>query len=247
MKKAVKIIALISVVCIMMSVLSGCSFIDDLRKGKIIINEDGSLVYKDAEYIKLEKTGELYFNYDYTSEGEIFIGKEEEPILYSFFNGEYCSISKDKALIETFDGDIYCRKDKYESVDDKLKNGFSLERYIYTYEIYNDSPYEYEWEEKVYTLTESDLAKVNEIFETVDPITDGENMIGNSSYYVEIYGCSKDLLFRKYVFDIFYLDNKYYIQKVDDRYNPYVYEVPAKYKSDIERMIKDYVDNYDNY
>ncbi len=247
MKKTVKIIALIITLCTMLSMLSGCSFIDDLRKSKIVINEKGNLVYKDNEYIKLEKTDTLYFNYDYNFDEEILAGKDEEPILYTFFKGEYCDLSKDKVLIQTFGGDIYCREDKYESVTDKIKNGFTAEKYIYTYEIYIENGYDYEWEEKIHTLTESDLAKVNEIFETVEPITNGTYMISNSIYNVEIYGCSKDLIFRKYAFDIFYLDGKYYIQKEDERYNPYVYEVPEKYNSDFKKLIKNYVDNYENY
>ncbi len=247
MKKTVKIVALISIVCIMMSTLSGCSFINDLREGKVVVDEKGDLFYKNNVYIKLDKDcEELYFDYDFNTEQEMYISKEEEPVLYGFFKSDFCSLSRDKLLIEDFEGNIYCREDKYDSVVEKIENGFTPEKYMYTYEVYKEGSFlDYEWEEKIRYLTDSDFEKIDEVFEKVHPITNGSNMISNSYYCVEMYGCTEDLLFRKYAFDIFYLDDKYYLQTEDEYYNPLVYEVPAKYNKDFKKMIKEYVDSFD--
>lgn len=247
MKKIVKIVALISILCVMMSALSGCSYIDDLRQGKVVLDENGNLIYKDNVYIKLEEyCDELYIDYDFNKELEMYISKEEEPVLYGYFKMDFCSLSKDEILIEDFDGEIYCREDKYDSVVDKIENGFTPKKYMYTYEVYKEGSFlDYEWEEKIRYLTESDLAKAKEVFASVPPIENGANMINNSDYYVEVYGCTEDLMFRDYVFDIFYLDGKYYLQTEDEYYNPLVYEVLAKYNKDFKKMIKEYADSFD--
>ena len=215
MKKTVRIIALISIICMIMSMLSGCLFIDDLRESKIVADKNGNLRYKNKVYIMLgDNQGDLYFDYNYSTENTLYLMKEEEPVLYGYFNDEYCELSRDEILIQDFEGNLYCRKDKYDSVIDRIENGFTPEAYMYTYEKYNDtSLFDYSWEQKERYLNDSDLEMINDIMTNVTPITNGSYMLDNSDYYVEIYGCSKDLLFRESVYSIFYLDNKYLIHK----------------------------------
>ena len=172
MKKTVKVVAIISILCIMISALSGCSFIEDLRRGKVVADENGNLIYKDNVYIKLEEyCDELYVDYDIDTELEMYVAKEEEPVLYGYFKMNFCSLSKDEILIEDFNGEIYCREDKYDSVSERIENGFTPEKYMYTYEVYKEdySFMEYDmWEEQIRYLTDSDLAKIEEISPSTD-------------------------------------------------------------------------------
>ena len=116
----------------MITVLSGCDFGHD----KIQENVDGSLIFLGKRYIKLEKSDDIYFKYDYNNDG-YYISKEGESWFSDFLeDGDYCEVSKDKYFIEDFDGEIYCREDKYKSVAERTENGFEPEKYLYTYEEY---------------------------------------------------------------------------------------------------------------
>ena len=170
MKKTVKIMALISVICIMMASLSGCNFIKDLRSNRIVKNEDGNLLYDGKVYIKLPECGDLYFKYDYSSDQILYIAEKDEPVLYSYFKSDYCDLSKDKILIEDYNCDVYCREDKYDSVIQRIENGFTCEKYIYTYEVYDESEdlFDYSWEEKDRLFNDSEVEMINNIFSNED-------------------------------------------------------------------------------
>ena len=241
MKKIIKIIALVSIVFIVASMLSGCSFIKNLKENRVTVDKEGNLIYKDVKYIKIENSDDLYFEYDFDNEETIVIAKDDsEPILYSLFSSNYCDLSKNGILLEDSEANLYCREDKYADITGKIKNGFTPKKYIYTYEIYDEED-DFTWEEKVYYLTEEDIKVISDIFSNTKPIANAQNLSENSDYCVVIDGCTEDLMLRKFEFYIFTLDGKYYLEREDELYNPIVYQVPQEYNSRFKKIMKAYI------
>ncbi len=244
MKRLIKFIALISVVCIVSTLLSGCSFIKELKENKVVINENGDLVYKNNVYKKLSDTEDLYIDYDFSEDTMSYALKEDEPILYGFIKSEICEISKDKLLIEDIEGNIYCREDKYESTQENIEGGFTPEKYIYTYEVDNEQENwfeEYTWETKVRYITDDEMAVINEIFTKTTPNLNASELSYESDYMVDISACSEDLMLRKFAFYIFVIDDKYYLEKEDNYYNSIVYEIPEQYNKTFKKIMAEYV------
>lgn len=245
MKRIVKVIALISVICIIVTMFSGCNLISELRENRVFLNENGDLVHKDAVYKKLENSDELHFEYNYADERTYYVLKKDEPILYGPLSSRFCDISADKIFIDYYDEGIYCREDKYEYVKERIKKGFIPEKYIYTYDVEIDSDGWFDsftYETKIHYMTDFDMKIINEIFAHSRVLSNSSDFGYNNDYWVEIYECSEDLLFRRQSFDILSLDGKYYLQKWYNN-EVLVYEVPKAHNKTFEKIIKDYVDS----
>ena len=103
---------------------------------------------------------------------------------------------------------------------------------------------ELSWQEKEYYLTDSELAMVNRILREVTPIENGSHMSENSDCWVEVYGCSDDLLLSKLAFTVLRINDEYYIETKDKYFNPFVYEVPSVYDEEFDKMIEKYIESY---
>lgn len=246
MKKVFRIISVLIIVSIICLSFSGCGVIEELRKSRINVNEKGNIEYNGKEYIRLENAEDIYIDYDL--EKSLFLGKAEEPLLYSAIAGRmnFYSISTDGIFIDNDSTEVYCREDKYESVSERLLNGYEKERYIYNYDVLQEDEEGFEaYVTKNYELTEANKELIDTIFNTVEPITNATELHTYSDYLVEVYGCSGDLILREYAFDIFLTDGKYYLQREDEYHNYIVYEIPNQYYEEIKEIIAPYVKSYD--
>ena len=139
-------------------------------------------------------------------------------------------VTKDKTLICVYDSEstgysnrlFYCREDKYDTLLEKLDDEFSEEKYAYSYSYYDLDSSEYI--NGVYTLTEEQTETVDKVISTVEPHID----LYNPETYVEVYGCSDDMLFCKLSYIISYSNGVYDII-LETASDTMVFNVPSEY------------------
>ena len=139
MKKFIRFVALLVLLCIS---LSGCSYLDELRASRAVSNEDDTIVICDGvRYLLLPEN--KYFYPDFTDDSTIyFIDDEEIPLLLTDILGSWGYKSKDGRFLQD-DSAItqnYCREDLYDSIVERMNEGFEPELYCYSY--YDDTVYE---------------------------------------------------------------------------------------------------------
>ena len=137
MRKLIKITALVLCLVLLGVFLSGCSYIDEIRKTHAILSDDKSTItFRGKTYKKLPKTDkELYCTYNFFGDyygNEVNITDEDVPVLLQEFfshTGSY-DLSKDVFCIFNIDVDFinanenryYCNEADYDRYVEALKN-----------------------------------------------------------------------------------------------------------------------------
>ena len=230
MKKFIRFVALLVLLCIS---LSGCSYLDELRATRGVFTEDGAIVICDGvRYLLLPEN--KYFYPDFTDDSTIyFIDDEEIPLLLTDILGSWGYKSKDGRFLQD-DSAItqnYCREDLYDSIVERMNNGFTPELYCYLY-------YSYETESRqLYTLTHQQAEAIEAVLANQEPFTlpDGAKM--DYDYLVYLYHCSSDYLFRQNSVKICFADGTFYV--VDGEL---IYKVPNNFYVTFARAVKKYLE-----
>ena len=246
MKKIIRILAIIVVICLTCTCFTGCRFVDEMRESYAYYNENKEIVYNSAIYIALPISEEINFEYPVS---DLYITDGEVPVLLSEILGEWCELSKNKVFISTESGRIYCRKDKYDSVTERIENGFEVTKYAYEYdeidEDVSDLDIFYMPETKKYIFSKEELAAIDDIFKNVAPVLEADDDFSyNCDWRIDIYGYSEDEMFYKDGYAILIERNEYYIEEQDEYYNPIVRKVPKKYNKLFNKLTKKYIDSY---
>lgn len=223
MKKLTRIISLLSILAICLS-LCGCQYLDDLRAVQGKVTAPDTIQLQDGtEYKLLSQTCEE-FNPTFTRSTTFHIAEEEEvPLLLTSIVCASAYRSEDglflKAYLDTTaEPEIYCRTDAYDSVMDRINNGFTLSVYRYQYFNYEIDNYEY------YTLTPEQAAAVDLVYSTQEPEKLPEAAKLDYTSIVDLYLYSDDYLFMKDTVDICLARGQYFVVA----YGNMLYSVPAE-------------------
>lgn len=219
MKKITRILSLIVLLGIFLS-LSGCSYLDKLRASRASLTEDGTIQLHDgAEYIALPKCPELFPTLS-DSETIYIVEDEEVPLLLVNFLGYYAEKSSDGQFIVRYSGGAdstyYCRSDLYDSVRERIRNGFTPEVYGYRYFDYESSEF------RLYVLTAQQADALEYILANEKPERLPVDVRLDYEHQIDLYHYSSDYIFRKDAVDICYAHGRYYVVKNIDT----VYDVP---------------------
>ena len=249
MKKIIRILAVIVLISLTCTCFTGCDYVDKMREQYAYYNENKDIVYQDNIYKKLPVRQEVYFQYP---SSELYVTDGEMPILLAEVMGEWCELSEDKAYVLTNDGRVFCRKDKYDSVVDRIENGFEVETYLYEYEVESTDELDfweyYSYDTKRRIFTKEEIAAVKDVLNNVEPVTEDTQYFSDSAEYsFAVYGCSEDLLLYEESFYIIVDKRDYYIEINDEYYNSIVRKVPSKYNKLFKELTKDYVESYNAY
>ena len=229
MKKFIRFVALLVLLCIS---LSGCSYVDELRATRGVFTEDGAIVMSDGtKYLLLSKSE--YFIPHMTEISYIYIVKDEEiPLLLTTMGGTPGERTNDGQIIYTYTGGrYYCREDLYDSILERMNEGFEPELYCYSY-------YDYAvYESRLYTLTSQQAEAIEAVLASQEPFT---LPAGTVMYYddqVNLYHYSSDYLFRQKSVKICFADGTFYV--VDGEL---IYKVPNSYYVTFARAAKKFLE-----
>ena len=237
MKKALRILCLITVTVIVCLSLSGCTLIDEMRDAHAFWSKDNTIKYGEYEYklLPASETLKPVFN----AYNSVYVTDEEVPVLLSSSFGQNYYVSDDGIFLFTDmeDGYIcYCRNDRYDEILQKITNGFEPESYCYSYYDYENT------EDTYYVFSETEVEAVNNVVKSVIPTVMPEAATLDYDYIVSIEACSKDLFFRTYIADICITDNKYYVVVTEDE-NTLLYQVSGELQETFEKIMKAAVDS----
>ena len=231
MKKFIRFVALIILLCIS---LSGCSYLDELRAIRGVFTEDGAIVmYDGTKYLSLPKNE--YFYPDFNTADEAYVTEDEEvPLLLIADFGNWGYKSADGQFLKISHSELYsyyCREDLYDSIVERMNEGFEPELYCYSY--YDDTVYE----SRLYTLTSQQAEAIEAVLANQEPFTlpDGAKM--DYDYLVYLYHCSGDYLFRQNSVKICFADGTFYV--VDGEL---IYKVPNNFYVTFARAVKKYLE-----
>ncbi|MGN0453007.1 MAG: hypothetical protein ACI4GZ_04305 [Ruminococcus sp.] len=239
MKKAIKVITVVLLVCVMSVSMTGCIAIDNMRARQGWLTEDGNINLNGVIYKLLPECRFLSPVFDYET-SNIYITTPDVPVLLSSF-GELYDISTDGVIINRrySDDGYYCREAEYDKIVKAIEEGYEAQGYEYSY-------YDFErGDEFDYIFTADEIAAVEKAMKgaTVDEIA------VNHSYYAEVYSYMNNLPLGQYEFSIWGEENDWYIEKNSDNYEVEVNEdvveweleyikVPAKFNETFNKIMK---------
>jgi len=237
MKKMKRVICFIAVFVMCIS-LCGCGVLDDIRESRGIYTAEGNIQLADGtQYAPLPSCKEL--SPFFTQYKELRVVESDVPLLLTSMMGAYFDISDDDLFLSAYiNGEslYYCRTDLYESVLERIENGFTPEVYAYWC-------YDYTSGKNVpYTLTPAEQEAVNQVCDTQEPQVLPAGTYMSWDYGVFLYMCSADLLFSKETVEICVVGNKYYV--VDETgADTIFYSVPAELTATFAQIIDTYIQN----
>ena len=227
------VLALVTVLCLS---LCGCAELETMRAEHAIWREDGSILWNDVVYRKLENVDQidvLDVSYDYAW---IYVTESDVTVLLSNWFGEEFDVCGNGTLLEYYDYRLaeaetvwYCREDVYDETVALLDKGIEMTTYFYEYYNYSTDDFER------YYLTKEQSEAINTVFATVRPIFDAvfEEPIINEIYF---YACDDSHRFESDVGMYMYTTESGYCIEYDD----FIYVVPVEYHDVFDTIWKAY-------
>lgn len=252
MKRVLRLCAFLLVTVLLCGALCGCDMLDEARANHARWTADDHILLGGAEYLPIPYSE--YFVYMHTSDRMVYVTDPEVPVLLSPLWGTNVDISQDGVILDYWMNDrLYCRADKYESIVQRLEQGFTPGGYCYSYYDYGSGSFE-DMAEKYYTLTPQQVEAVNTVYSTVTPRLVSYEDMPYYDYFVTLTAHSDDhLLHQESPLEINVAHDSYYMIEYSyeggeyDEYGEYVetmllYEVPAEYNEIFAAIMKPAVD-----
>ncbi len=168
MKKTIKRLTAACIFFSLLLSLTGCKYIQDLRKKQIFISKDGAATVEGRKYIPLDKDAlendYLYptFNYSY----DYFLADETKPLLINSLSNNTFAMSIDQVfLADTYGDAMYCLAEEYDCVMDLLAKEFVPTGYYISY--YVDDAFSFETYD--YDFSEDEIAALQALL-TSEPM-----------------------------------------------------------------------------
>ena len=243
MKQLWKRGAALLVILVLVLGLCGCDALDAMREAQTQYGEDGSILYKGVAYMLLPESE--YLSPEYEVWEEIYVTDPDVPVLLSqAIYIERLALSIDgNFLISMSDDVVYCRAELYDSVFDRIVNGFEVAAMQYEYSVYDEEVGIHR--RQTYTLTQEQWDTVYEVLETVEPIEIGRNWNINGQWYLYLYECSQDGFFKKGTMELVASEDSYTLI-LESGDQTLAYLVPSAYKAVFEQILSPYVDAHNS-
>ncbi len=245
MKKYLRILSALCLVCLLIPTLCGCAMVDELRESRATYDGDGNILWNGTVYKKLP------INEDFcpeTNHSEVYVADEDVPVLLlSTYGDQMLTADKEKLFLEhnsymderyELAPVYYCREDRYDEFFKKIRYGFPIETVCYHYGYYDEEKMEYI--EKEYHLTDEQRSTIEKIMTTVKPTQSGEGWYLDYEWMVSLYDCTEDMLFQRYAMDVCVSGKTYYL-RVDDERHTYFYQVPEEYETVFGQIMDAYM------
>ncbi len=235
MKKIIRITALFLALLMLALPLVGCDEIDELRAKQGFLLDEDTISFNGETYKRLY-TNDWPVLFEWR---ELNITDKDVPVLLSemaYAGGGRYGIEKNDIFIKWTHPDsppkLYCRSDWYDSLADAVENGSVYDKFCY-YHISLDEE-DNTWKDMKYILTDEEIAAIDDI------IVNGTQIVGDvasGDKILPIISCSSDGFFEKRShIELIVSPDLCYIL-VSKRI---IYNVPQKYKSIFDNMLKAY-------
>ena len=240
MKRALRIIALVTACVILCISLVSCDIVEEMRASRGNWNEDGSISFNGATYLALPECKYLAPMITNVTD-YILVAEPDVPLLLSEQLGTSFLMSDDEVFLDS-EGDLpflFCREDKYSDMVERIEAGVDLTTFCYSYYEYNE---DFDLVCHYYTLSKMEAAAV--MATITNPV---ELPAGSSIYYdgtVDLFRCSDDLLFRERAFALWLVGEEYYIVVENAAtFETEYYLAPEKHKATFSRMLAQYTES----
>ena len=263
MKKSVRIVSVVVLVCMLCAMLSGCQALEDARAMQGFWIEEGlSFRLGDSQYIRLPASDTLDLLYvDYDAEvSDIYVTTEDVPVLVSSVYGVALTPSSDGRLCVASDeygeifsdmlSEVYCRSDYYDALVQQLEQGFKPDGYCCLYSEWDDERYTYN--ERLYRLTAEETAAIDVMLESERTYLP-DMTVPTYEYSIELNFCSEDMMLQEFAVELCYADNRYFLLGEDFDAQWVVY-VPMQYAQIADALLtpvredfESYEEEYDDY
>ncbi len=233
-----KILIFLSVF-IMLFCFSGCDALDEAREKQGYYGESmWNISYKGNVYKMLDRCDTLFPEYE---NDLIFITKKDVPVLLSAFLGDKFLVSEDEVFIAENYGsyEVFCRADKFEEINGRIKNLEELTEYAVYYTSYDDETEDFEnkWLPFSDELSaEFDYLLANGKVEAMMEI--------NYNYLFDVMLTSEDRLFCQNAFSLVNINGNYSMVG-ESAEGLLKIGIPAEYNEEIEDMLKIYSEETD--
>jgi len=231
MKKFCKSMAVALLMLTLLLSFSGCSGLEDMRQAQAFYQEDGDIIYKGSQYRLLPDSAYLSPPMSYDMENYVYVTEQDVPVLLSETLAlETLVMSSDGNFLVSESGySCYCWVGMYDSMCQRIQQGFDIEVICYSYGGYNGQTGEYTNE--YYVLTEEQMATVEQVLSTVEPTIMASGWYLDYEWNVELEERSADMLFKRSSLSLSVCEGVYYLSRSTDA-GELVYTVPQAY-SDI--------------
>lgn len=261
MKRMKRILALVLAVSLCLS-LSGCRWLDEAKTSQAKWQGDGTFVLNGIVYKPIAES-----TYDLNTSGEFetgYITAKDVPVLLSFLAGEEYYSYHDGIIIETYGQDpnvkqsptdeyyvfYYCHEDYYDSVVDRIQNGFEIDVYAYHYwKEENPSIWSKDYFSSMdeYVLTKEERAAVDQVIAGIEMMEPDEYKDAlDINLTIPLRGYSSDRLFYRDICDLVCYKDGYAIcfeKESGDEYFYYECPVPEEMNPTFDKIFRAYKEN----
>ncbi len=248
MKKIMKLSAVVSVILLICLSFSGCDKVTKLQKNQGFYGEEGEILLGGETFVQLipsDAYEEMYFEQDY--ENTYRVTQKDVPALISLVYGDCFYKSKDGILlISDSDASVYCRADKAEEMNRELNSEHDYTVFLYDYYAAPDTLFGFNFETKNRILTETEIAALKRITETVTPKPRGDIPYDDEAYgEITVYACTENRIFREEAFTIAFDEENYYLEIYNEaKETCEEYTVPENFKETLEIITKEYKETW---
>lgn len=244
MKKIFKRAMTLVLAAALLCSLCGCAALDALRESQAYYDDNGNIVWNGSTYKLLAYSDPLYPEVDYSS--EIYITEPDVPVLLSLFYAlDLLNPSTDGKFLEDGQYNYYCREDAYDEITARLQEGFEPEIVCYFYDVYDEETWEYK--EKNYQLTADQIAAIELVVTTVEPVSYNETgMYPDYDYILNICECSADMLLQTCSTELIVYGQRYYLAVYTDA-DTLIFTVPDGCNEVFGQIVSAYENVYGSY
>lgn len=238
MKKVLKQISAFLLTLLLLLSFAGCARLDQMRQQQVFANADGSIQWNNCIYKRLPDCEYLAPDVNYIS--PIYLTEPDVPVLLSqMIYIDHLFAGKDDRFLTGYwyESTNYCREDVYDDICARILAPFTPDIVCYSYPVYDEETYE--MENRYCILTPEQVAAINQVMETTQPVIQNEGWNYTCEWAVTLLECSQDMLFRREYLDIAINGSTYQLVLSADG-ETLVYSVPQSCNNTFDEIVRAY-------
>ena len=230
-----------SLVLVMVFLLCGCDALDELRSQRAeYVWKD--ILYQDVTYKKLPICPAL--NPELDNERPVYVVDPEVPLLLITTEADatfYQSVDGNFLLQRSSEA-VYVREDMYEQLSSTIAKGWEYTKTYYEYMKYDEN---WDYEMKIYTLTQEQVEALEFLTQNVEPTTMEDGMYMQRDWTITLQESSEDGYFVRSGGKIVGVGRNYYLVIQDGKLRDQYFKVPDGLVSTFDDITEAYFSTYD--
>lgn len=220
MKAILKRTLAMTLACLLIAGLCGCSALDKMRQNQATMLENGDISLSGTVYKPLPENPYFSPQVGGNDDQTVYLTKPDVPVLLSSTVCEQILYTdKDRVLLGAGYSDIwYCRQDRYAEYEEKLRQSFTPTQIcFFRYDFMTDA-------ELTVTLSPAQADAVRGAL-TTEPIVLDDGFELNREWSLDLREASQDLLMQRDFGELVFTGSQYYLLSAEDNAITY-YRIP---------------------